>query len=27
MAKFCAHCGNQLTEEEKFCPVCGKPVQ
>jgi hypothetical protein len=27
MAKFCAHCGNQLTEEEKFCPVCGTPVE
>ena len=27
MAKFCAHCGNQLTEEEKFCPVCGSPVE
>lgn len=26
MAKFCPHCGNQLSEDEKFCPVCGTPV-
>lgn len=26
MAKFCPHCGNQLSEEKKFCPVCGTPV-
>lgn len=26
MAKYCPHCGNQLSEEEKFCPVCGTPV-
>lgn len=27
MARYCAHCGNQLTEGEKFCPVCGSPVE
>lgn len=27
MAKFCSHCGNQLSEDEKFCPVCGTPVE
>lgn len=27
MAKFCPHCGNQLSEDEKFCPVCGTPVE
>ena len=26
MARYCAHCGNQLTEGEKFCPVCGSPM-
>lgn len=23
---FCGHCGNQLSDNVKFCPACGKPV-
>ncbi len=23
---FCSACGNQLSEEAKFCPSCGKPA-
>ena len=26
MAKFCPHCGNQLSEDEKLCPACGTRV-
>lgn len=23
---FCIHCGDQISEEARFCPACGKPV-
>ena len=23
---FCENCGNELEENEKFCPYCGEPV-
>ena len=24
---FCNNCGNQLSDDDKFCPSCGKPVE
>ena len=24
---FCNNCGKQLSDEDKFCPSCGKPVE
>ena len=24
---FCSKCGNELTEEDKFCPKCGSAVE
>ena len=26
MAKYCTHCGNQISQEEKFCKHCGKAI-
>lgn len=23
---FCSKCGNQMTDDSKFCPQCGTPV-
>ena len=23
---FCKNCGNQISENMKFCPVCGKTI-
>ena len=24
MAKFCLGCGNSISEDERFCPICGR---
>lgn len=26
MAKFCTHCGNPLSPDDKFCMKCGAPI-
>jgi len=26
MARFCEHCGKEMSEEAAFCPSCGKPA-